>query len=187
MKNIYILHGCCDEDEYFSEDYPSPSNYHWIPWLQKQLLLKGYSCQTPEMPTPYKTSYTAWKNVFENYRVDAETSLIAHSCGCGFFLRWLGENKKSIHKLVMVAPWLDLQHTCGDFLNFSLNPELQKRIAEMHILYSSDEPVQGVKESVDLILAAYPSAQLHKFDGMRHFCLPEMKTEKFPALLKIIE
>ena len=91
MKRAYILHGCCDEEEYFSDEYPSPSNAHWLPWLQKNLLQKGYDCQTPEMPKPYAGIYKEWKAQFELYPVDENTSLIGHSCGCGFFLRWLSE------------------------------------------------------------------------------------------------
>jgi predicted alpha/beta hydrolase family esterase len=185
-KDVYIIHGCAGEDEYFNEKHPSPSNSHWLPWLQKSLLLKGYPCQTPEMPAPYKPSYSAWKETFDPYPVSAETTLVAHSCGSGFLLRWLGENKKSIHKLVMVAPWLDPERLCGDFLKFTPDPALQSRVGEIHVLYSSDEPIEGVKESVDLILKTWPSAQLHQFEGMGHFCRPEMKTVEFPALLEIV-
>lgn len=185
MKNAYIFHGCAGEDEYFSDDFPSPSNFHWLPWLQKQLLMRGYRCQTPEMPTPYKPDYSEWKSVLDHYPVNAETSLVAHSCGSGFLLRWLSENKRAIQRLVMVAPSLDLQRKRGEFSDFTLASDLLDRIGEMHVFYSSDETVAGIKESVDLILQAYPKARLHSFNNMGHFCLAQMGTDKFPELLSL--
>jgi len=187
MKSAYILHGCCDEEEYFSDEYPSPSNFHWLPWLQKQFLKKGYFCQTPEMPQPYIGKYPEWKRVFDIFPVDKETSLIAHSCSCGFFLRWLSDTRQEIDKLVLVAPWLDPAHTRGDFLKFILDPQLAQRVNEMHIFYSEDEFVEGVKETVDLILKTYPIAKLHTFEEMGHFCLGDMGTTEFPELLKLFD
>ena len=43
---VVILHGRAGADEYISDRYPSASNSHWIPWLQKQLLIKGHDVQT---------------------------------------------------------------------------------------------------------------------------------------------
>ncbi len=187
MKNAYILHGCCDRQEYRSEQYPSPSNAHWIPWLQKQLLMKGYGCQTPEMPTPYKPTYDEWKNVFDVFPVDEETSLIGHSCGGGFLLKWLQESRKvKIDKLILVAPWRDPEGYFGNFLRGNLKPDLGERLKELHIFYSEDEPVGGVKESVEGIKAAYPFTIFHQFLKSGHFCLEEMGTDQFPELLAIV-
>lgn len=187
MKNVYILHGCCDSEEFHDTAIPSGSNFHWMPWLQKQLIVKGYNCQTPEMPTPYKPSYHTWKNLFSIYPLDRETTLVGHSCGGGFFLRYLSENPTPIKKLILVAPWLDPQHRLGDFLQCDLDPELAQRIEEMHILYSTDEPVEGVKETVDRVVETYPKARYHEFENQGHFTLGAMGTDNFPDLLTIVE
>ena len=187
MKKAYILHGCCDEEEFFSDVYPSPSNSHWLPWLQKQLLMQGYLCQTPEMPKPYAADYAAWKTLWETMPLDDETVLVAHSCGCGFLLRWLSENQQQAQKLVMVAPWLDPQRTCGDFLRCTLAKDLAERVKEIHVFYSADEPVTGVEETVQLVQNTYPTATLHQCDKMGHFCFEEMETVEFPELLKVVD
>ncbi len=186
MKNIYILHGCCDKDEYFSQKYPSPSNFHWFPWLQKQLLMAGHNCQTPELPAAYKPDYPLWKKVFSHFPIDSNTCLIAHSCGCGFLLRYLQDTNQTIDKLIMVAPWLDPYRTRAPFLDFTPAPELENQIKDIHILYSEDESVEGVKESVDVLLNTYKNAKLHTFKEHGHFCLDEMGTEAFPELLEVI-
>ncbi len=187
MKNVYILHGCCDKEEYFSDQYPSPSNFHWIPWLQKQLLMKGYNCQTPEMPKPYGGVYKEWKNLFETYPIDTQTSLIGHSCGCGFFLRWLSETRTRINKLIMVAPWIDPERTRGAFLEFALNPTLPEHVDEMHIFYSSDDEVTGVHPTTKILMEHYPLTKLYSFNDKGHFCLEDMRTEKFPELLALFK
>lgn len=183
---VYILHGCCDREEYHSDDYASPSNSHWIPWLQKELLMKGYDCQTPDMPTPYAPEYDEWLRVFENFAVDEKTILVGHSCGCGFFLKWLNKSGSCIDKLVLVAPWLDPDRYLGHFLQCRLKPGLMAQVQELHVLYSRDEPVGGVKETVDMVMDGYATAKLHKFERHGHFCREEMGTDQFPELLKIV-
>ncbi len=58
MKTAIIVHGMPPKEEYFNSAYPSQSNKHWIPWIQKQLILNGILAQTPEMPEPYDPDYT---------------------------------------------------------------------------------------------------------------------------------
>jgi hypothetical protein len=185
-KLAYILHGTCDEEEYFSNKYPSPSNSHWLPWLQNQLLIQGYSCQTPEIPNSYKSYYNDWENHFKIYPTNAETVLIGHSAGAGFFLKWLSKNPQHIKKLVMVAPFMDPKNIYADFLQCTLLDNLEKYINEIHIFYSTDDDIEGVKETVDILLDKYPSIKLHKFTDKLHFCLNDMGTDVFPELLKAI-
>ena len=85
-EKAIILHGICDEDEYFDQNQPSPSNNNWIAWLQKHLMFNGFDCQTPEVSHTYKGIYEDWKNTFERMEIDEDTILIGHSAGCGFFL-----------------------------------------------------------------------------------------------------
>lgn len=184
MKNAVILHGMCDREEYEGDGYPSPSNHHWLPWLQKQLLVRGYECQTPEMPTPYKPQYNEWKAVIDRFPLHEETVLIGHSGGAGFLLRWLSKHQQSVDKLILVAPWLDPDRYLGNFLNGSLAPDLLTRVNELHVFYSSDEPVSGVQETVELITDTYDAARIHNFTDRGHFTLNGMGTDKFPELLR---
>ncbi len=186
LKNTYILHGCCDRAEFEDRSIPSGSNFHWIPWLQKMLLVDGYNVQTPEMPTPHKPSYQTWKSIFSTFPIDGQTQLVGHSCGGGFLLKYLGEHQIKLDKLVLVAPWLDPGKQLGDFLKCDLKEDLSKRINEIHIMYSEDEPVDSVKETVDIIMDTYPSAKLHRFNTHGHFCLANMGTQEFPELYEIL-
>lgn len=81
MKTAIIIHGKPSKEEYYDPQIPSPSNFHWLPRLQKQLLINDICAQTPEMPIPYNPEYTAWKKVFEGCPLDEHTILIGHICG----------------------------------------------------------------------------------------------------------
>lgn len=185
-RNAILIHGCCEKDEFFSDAHPSLSNAHWFPWLQKQLIQAGIETQTPEMPKPHAPEYMEWKRVFEQFDIYPETILIGHSCGAGFLLRWLSENNKSVKQLVLVAPWLDLANKKKGFLDFEINSFIQNRIVDISILLSTDEPVNGVKESVEKICTHLPNAKLYTFHNMGHFTFDEMKTNRFSELLKLI-
>lgn len=187
MNNALLIHGSCDRKEYFDDKFPSLSNNHWLPWLQKQLLIKDIFTQTPEMPEAYKPDYEKWRREFERFDINAETVLVGHSCGGGFLVRWLSENKVKVKKLMLVAPWLDpSRKRTTDFFDFSIDPGIRERIREIHILTSDNEDTEGVKRSVERIRAALPGAEFHQIPNMGHFTYDEMKTDKFPQLLELI-
>src|SRR5690554_3987514 len=178
MKSAILIHGTCDEEEYFSDEYPSLSNSHWFPWLQKQLLIKGIHTQTPEMPEAYKPDYESWKGAFERYQVDENTILIGHSCGGGFVVRWLSENKITAEELILVVPWLDPdRRKTTTFFDFRIDPTITDRM-DTHIL-ASDDDEEEIKGSVNQITDALPNSKLHEFKGMGHFTHEEMKIDKF--------
>lgn len=186
MKNAILLHGTPDKEEYFSDKYPSSSNSHWFPWLQKQLLIKGIVTQTPEIPDAYKPEYEKWKKEFERFDVGRNTILVGHSCGGGFLIRWLTENKVKADKLILVAPWLDPdRRKTTDFFEFTIDSGIANRANEIHILVSEDDNKE-ILESVKMIRKVLTKAKLHSFKNMGHFTYEEMKTDKFPELLEII-
>ncbi len=57
MKNSIMIYSTRSDKEYFSDKYPSLSNSHCLPCLQKQLLLNGIFTQTPEILDAYKPEY----------------------------------------------------------------------------------------------------------------------------------
>ena len=186
MKNVVILHGCCSKEEFFDETVPSSSNSHWLPWLQKKLITIGVPAQTPEMPQAYEPEYETWKGAFNRFTIDDETMLVGHSCGAGFLLRWLGETKKHLSKLILVAPWLDLTGKRGGFLDFEIDRSIESRVNELHIVFSSNDEVAGVKESVEILRRAFAEAKVHDLRDKGHFTSQEMKTTAFPELLNLI-
>ena len=186
MRNALLIHGTCDKEEYFSDIYPSLSNNHWFPWLQKQLLIKGIFTQTPEMPDAFMPDYKKWKDEFERFEINNETILVGHSCGGGFLCRWLTENKIKIAKLVLVAPWLDPEREkTTDFFDFRIDPGIQKRVEELHILVSEDDEPEILK-SAEIIKKTLPKAKIQRFQNKGHFTLEDMGTDRFPELLKIV-
>ena len=186
MRNAILIHGTCDKDEYFSDKYKSLSNSHWFPWLQKQLQIKGISTQTPEITDAYKPVYGTWKKEFERFDVDEDSILVGHSCGGGFLIRWLSENKVQINKLILVAPWLDPDRIkTKDFFEFEIDTNLITRAKEIHLFISSDDD-SDIQESVKLILQKLPNIQIQQFENKGHFTYGQMNTEKFPELLEII-
>jgi hypothetical protein len=186
MKNAIIIHGTCSEEEYFNDQYPSLSNSHWFPWLQKQLLIKGIFTQTPEMPEAYKPDYEKWKNEFERFNINEETILIGHSCGGGFLVRWLSENKVKINKIILVAPWLDPQREkTTSFFDFKIDDEIRDRVNEINLLFSQDDD-SDILESVEMIKSEIADIKIKEFLDFGHFTFDDMKTAEFPELLNTI-
>jgi hypothetical protein len=186
MPTAIIIHGTCSEGEYFSEAYPSLSNSHWLPWLQKQLLMRNILTQTPEMPEAYRPDYEKWKGEFERYAVDEDTTLIGHSTGGGFLLRWLSENPVRLKRLVLVAPWLDpKREKTTSFFDFKIDPGLQARVGELHLFVSTDDE-PDILESMEIIRKALPGLTYHEFQNSGHFCLSDLKIDRFPELLAVI-
>lgn len=187
MRNAILLHGTPDKEEYYSDKYPSCSNSHWFPWLQKELQMKDISTQTPEMPDAYKPDYKKWKNEFERYDVNKETTLVGHSCGGGFLLRWLTKNKKQGNKLVLVVPWLDPdRRKTTNFFDFEIDPNISKRFNEVYLFVSSDDSEEILK-SVEKIKKKLSNIKLHEYKNKGHFCFEDLKTDAFPDLLNIIK
>lgn len=186
MNNAIIIHGTCGKEEYFSDKYPSLSNSHWLPWLQKQLLINSIFTQTPEMPEAYSPDYIKWSGEFARFEVNEDSVLIGHSFGGGFLLRWLSENEVKIRKLILVAPWLDPKRgKTTSFFDFKIDQNIEERIGEIHILVSGDDN-EDILESVNIIKNNLPTARLHEFSNLRHFTYEHMKTDKFPELFNIV-
>jgi hypothetical protein len=62
---------------------------------KKQLLINEIAASTPEVSHSYDPQYPIWKREFERFEVTSETILVGHSCGGGFLVRWLSENKEA--------------------------------------------------------------------------------------------
>jgi predicted alpha/beta hydrolase family esterase len=186
VSNALIIHGTCEKSEYFSDNYPSLSNSHWIPWLQKQLLINSIFTQTPEMPNAYMPVYQEWKHEFEKYSVNENTILVGHSCGGGFLVRWLSENQIKIAKLILVAPWLDPDHEkTPDLFNFEIDKNLALKTSGCHLLYSEND-TEDVIESVKKIINQVPDFEIHKFKYHGHFTYAQMLSRRFPELLDVV-
>ena len=79
----------------------------------------------------YQPKYELWKTEFEKNEIDEETSLVGHSNGAGFIIRWLSENKDvRVDKVILVAPWLDPTNRKGsEFFDFVIDLWPKKEIS----------------------------------------------------------
>lgn len=187
MKNAIILHGKPGKKEYYDPGRPSSSNYHWIPWLQKQLQINEISTQTPEMPRAFEPNYQVWAKEFERYEITPDTILVGHSCGGGFLVRWLSEHKDvTVGKVILVAPWMDPdREETTDFFEFEIDPDIVKRTKSFTIFYSDNDHI-SVEKTVQRLKGKVPGCVLKEFHNYGHFTQENMKTPEFPELLKAL-
>ncbi|HSX07769.1 MAG TPA: alpha/beta hydrolase [Candidatus Saccharimonadales bacterium] len=188
MKNSIILHGKPDpgQEEYYNPAFPAASNSHWIPWLQKQLIIHDITTQTPEIPNAWKPEYETWRKEFERYDITPETILVGHSCGAGFIVRWLSEHPDvHVGTVVWVAPSLGIDWDTNGFFDFEIDPKLTDRTQKLVILVSDDDR-DAIQQAAKKLQATIPGIKYREFHGYGHFTLEDMKTIEFPELVEEI-
>jgi predicted alpha/beta hydrolase family esterase len=192
IERAVIVHGKPSREKY--EASPTdPSDSNWIPWAKHQLHLNGVSTYTPDMPRPFEPDYATWKEEFTRYdEVEGFDAYIGFSAGASFLLRFISEGGEviapmgwSCEKLILVAPWLDLNKKYGDFSNFEIDPEIDERCSRgLSVFYSSLDDDQA-KASLEVIQAALPSANYRNIPEYGHFMIGNtMKGPEFPELIK---
>lgn len=186
MKTAIILHGKPSKEGYYDSDRGAQSNEHWLPWIQRQLLLKDYLAQNPELPESYDPNYKKWLSVFERFDVDENTILIGHSRGGTFLIRWLSENKVKTDKVALVAPSLKqdkkLEH---GFFDFEIDKDFPSRTKGVTVFHSTDDK-EGIKETVDFLKKNTEGINYQEFTDKGHFTFNDMGTVEFPELKKAL-
>ena len=187
MRNAIILHGLPSKNEYYNEDRPSASNSHWLPWLQKHLLIHNIKADTPEVQNVYEPNYAAYVREVERFDIGPETTLVGHSMGAGFWVRYLSEHPNlTVDKVVLVAPWLNVNHEMDtDFFNFEIDQSITERVNEL-IIFSSDNDGVEMQDSIKLLQEKLPSSKTVVFHEYGHFTRKSMETDAFPELLKAV-
>lgn len=183
MESAIIVHGRPGKEEYYSAEFPSCSNSHWIPWLQKQLIMRDIATYTPEIPQAWNPHYPIWKKEFERHDIEPTTMLVGHSCGAGFLIRWLSENPHiNVDTVVLVAPWLDPEQTT-DFFVFDIDTHLATRCKKLTI-FNSDDDGDSIQASVRLLRENIPGINYRQFHNYGHFVLSSLPTNELPELLQ---
>jgi hypothetical protein len=185
MRNAIIVHGMPSKEEYYDPELPSSSNYFWIPWLQKQLLMREIAAHTPEIPSAYKPHYPSWRKEFERFDILPDTILVGHSCGGGFLVRWLSEHPEvTMGAVVLVAPWLDLEREfTTDFFAFEIDSTLAARMSKL-VVFNSNDDVQAIQASVRLLRDKIAGLTYREFQDHGHFVEESMEGPAFPELLE---
>ncbi len=191
MKQVILIHGLPNKEEVLGDVWPSPSNAHWFPWVQKQLTRQDILCQALEMPRSYNPTYTDHERVLNQMEISDETILVGHSCGGGFLLRYFSEHKDlKPKKVILVAPWLDLEHHLqtlnphSDYFDFTLDASIGERI-DVYCMYSTDDET-CILDTVKMIEEKIPSIQMIAFKDKGHFTEPDLGSKEFPELLEMI-
>ena len=188
-QNCIIIHGCPSDAEKAMNPETRTHDKHWIPWLKRNLAVAGIETETPLMPDPWEPSYQKFKTEFEKYEVGENTILIGHSCGSAFLVRWLGETKRKIFKLVLVAPWKipDKDNEFRkEFYTYPIDKSIKSCVGEIVMFTADDEEDEG-KESLKIFHQAL-GGEVIELKGHGHYTLGDMGTEEFPELLeKIID
>lgn len=188
-QNCIIIHGCPSNAEKAMNPATRTYDKHWIPWLKQNLIAAGIATDTPFMPDPWEPSYQKFKTEFEKYEVGENTILVGHSCGSAFLVRWLGETKRKIFKLILVAPWKipdKDDEFRKEFYIYPIDESIKYRVGEIVMFTADDEEDEG-KESLKIFHQALGGTVIElKEHG--HYTLGDMGTEEFPELLeKIID
>ncbi len=160
---------------------------HWIPWAKKELTARGIKTDAPLMPAPWEPDYEKFKKEFEKYEVAENTILVGHSCGSAFLVRWLGETKRKIFKLILVAPWKVPDN--GDafrkaFYEYPIDETIKSRVREIVMFTADDEEDEG-KESLKIFHEAL-GGEVIELRGHGHYTMDGMGTERFPELLEAV-
>lgn len=183
--NCIIIHGCPSDDEQTMNSKTRTYDKHWMPWAKKELTSKGINTETPLMPEPWKPNYDKFKKEFEKCKVDENSVLIGHSCGCAFLVRWLGETKQKINKLILVAPWKIPEindESEKEFYNYSIDKTIKERVKEI-IMFTADDEENDGKKSLQIYHNAL-DGKVIELKEHGHYNLKGMGTEEFPELIE---
>ncbi len=187
MKNAIIVHGMPPKREYriVRALGIKASKFHWLGWLGRQLKRDGYEVWAPEMPHPWKPDYELWKEQAERAKIGPDTLLVGHSCGGGFWLRYLSEHPNlKVGRVVLVAPWIDVPKTTApQFFDFKLDKNLASRTKGLTIIYA-DNDMRAIDLSVEKIRKEVNDIDFKLMKGYGHFTIFKMHTTKFPELLQ---
>jgi predicted alpha/beta hydrolase family esterase len=191
MKQVILIHGLPSKEEVTGDVWPSPSNSHWFPWIQKQLTRRDILCQSLEMPKSYNPIYSEHKRVLDQMEISDETILVGHSCGGGFLIKYLSENKNlKPKKVVLVAPWVDPERFLielnpdSDYFNFEIDKSLTDR-TDLYCMYSTDDE-ESIINSVSKIKEELPDIKMKIFTNKKHFTEKSLNSKEFPELLELI-
>ncbi len=182
-----IIHGCPSDAEKVMNPLTRTYDKHWIPWTKQQLISKGIKIETPLMPEPLEPNYDKFKKEFEKYNVNKNAILIGHSCGCAFLVRWLGETKQRVNKLILVAPWKIPDKNDKfrkEFYIYSIDKTIKDRVNKI-VMFTADDEEEDGKKSLKIYNESL-GGKIIELKGHGHYTLEDMKTEEFPELIKEI-
>jgi len=184
-RKVIILNGWTKGDISDIPEFLPDSLKNWMGWSKTELEKLGYVVINPFLKDGYKQEYEDWKSQIEKIDIDENTTLVGWSAGGTFWVRWLGETKKIVHKLILVAPAKlykkgNEESNFDRFMNFSIDPSIKERVKNIVIFISND--------SDDLVKSAHLykdtlEADLIELSNQGHFTNAERSSPVFKELI----
>lgn len=80
QKRVFIIHG-----------HQGKPDEHWLPWLRRELVQRGYLVAVPPMPHADWPTIKMWTSHIQELvgHCDDHTYIVGHSIGCQAILRYL--------------------------------------------------------------------------------------------------
>ena len=188
VANVVIVHGVNEKDrEKVKNGELEQNKRNWFSWIKNEIGKNNIKVDVPLMPNNWNPKYSEWKKEIEKLKINKNSVLVGHSGGGGFLVRWLGETKTKVKKLILVAPAIIYENEFSlfkDLLEFKINPEV-KNIAGEIIIFVSDDERNSIKKSVEIfsdVLNVKPLVLKNR----GHFTEKYMGTKEFPELLQEI-
>ncbi len=161
---------------------------NWKHWLQFRVE-KDHDIimQIPKFPHAHALlmKYDEWEKIMDFQDINANTTIIAHSAGGGFVLKYLARHPElHIKQVILVAPWVDPNNfqPNGFYANFDLSNDIIKQTSNGIDIMISDDDMPDIMASFEKTKQNMPDIRIHQFKGRGHFLTPE-----FPEILEIIK
>ena len=189
MKNAIILHGVEDNVADYHALPVTPAGLGWYPKIAGELSRRGVSTHVPDMPKPYipDMDYNQWATTIAPLSIGTQTILIGHSCGAGFWLKYLSVNPQiHVGQLILVAPWTDVEQAHPTFFaNWTIDKTLPERCGRIDVFYSGLDD-ESILQTVDTIRTAFGQrAHYYQMDDKGHFNWG-LIGDNFPEILDVI-
>jgi len=101
-------------------------------------------------------------------------------------VRWLGDSKRKIKKLILVAPWKIPNVNGGGyrkkFYIYSIDEGIKQRVENI-VMFIADNEEENGKKSLEIFHKDL-GRKIIELKGRGHYCFENMGTEKFPELLQ---
>ncbi len=187
IGNVVVVHGSPKEDRTKEKDYVPDSKKSWIAWIKKELDKKGINCVCPQMPTPWKPRYIEWKKELEKIKINKDSVLIGTSAGGGFLVRWLGETKTKIKKLILVSPGkVGNSDRLKEFYGEIFYNNVKDLVNEKIVIYTSEDDYDYHTVGSEEYAKSFDGKFVKFGKGYGHFTSKTLVGKDFPELLEEI-
>lgn len=185
--NIVFCHGVMSPELDWNEKTYNPAK-GWKYWLQFQTeAMHDVIMQIPQFPHAHAglMKYDEWKQIMDRQDINPDTTLIGHSAGGGFVLKYLSQHPDlHVRQVILVAPWVDAEDfsPSGFYRDMNLSNDLIAQTKFGIDIMISDNDAPYILSSFDKITKNIPNIRVHKFSNYGHFVVPEL-----PEILPIIK